>query len=68
MITAMQTLVSASEGARQVGVDYRTLRKVIHLVPVRAETKTGKLYFIEDIRQVMVTRHDQRCIALSKIN
>jgi hypothetical protein len=49
-------LVSISEAARQLGHDFRTIRKVADLAEVKVATNTGNLYDLSELRH-LITVH-----------
>ena len=56
----MIELVSISEAARQLGRDFRTVRKVINLARPKVTTRTGNLYDLEEIRYLLTIRNRNR--------
>ena len=49
----MIELVSISEAARRTGRDFRTIRKIIDLATVQVTTRTGNLYDLNEIRELI---------------
>jgi hypothetical protein len=47
-------LVSISEAARQLGHDFRTIRKVADLAEVKVVTNTGNLYDLSELRHLLM--------------
>jgi hypothetical protein len=49
----MIELESISEAARRTGRDFRTVHKIIHLADVKVTTRTGNLYDLNEIRNLL---------------